>query len=233
MRAIRRVHRPFGAAKLCSSSGSVYPMRTIPGITVTPYVGQAILPVVDELAGLRITVFRDWPYLYEGDRDYEREYLAAYAASPRSVCVVARTSAGDVVGASTGIPLADDGEAFHQPFLARGMQLDEVFYFGESVLLAPWRGRGIGHAFFDAREAHAASAGAFRWTAFCSVRRDRDDSRAPAAYRPNDPFWRGRGYAPVDGMSCTLSWKERGAADATPHTLDFWMRELHRAEKHA
>jgi len=208
-------------------------MRPIPGITVTPYVGQDILPVVDELAGLRIAVFRDWPYLYEGDCDYERDYLAAYAASPRSVCVVARTVGGEVVGASTGIPLADDGEAFHEPFLARGMALDEVFYFGESVLLAPWRGRGIGHAFFDAREAHARACGSFRWTAFCSVRRDPADPRAPAQHRSNDAFWRGRGYAPVNGMSCTLSWKERGQAAATPHVLDFWMRGLDRAETRA
>jgi GNAT superfamily N-acetyltransferase len=208
-------------------------MRLTPGITVTPYVGQGILPVVDELAGLRIAVFRDWPYLYDGDLAYERDYLAAYAASPRSVCVVARTEAGEVVGASTGIPLADDGAAFHEPFMARGIPLGDVFYFGESVLLAPWRGRGIGHAFFDAREAHAVTCGDFRWTAFCSVRRDPADPRAPAGYRSNDAFWRGRGYAPAEGMSCTLAWNECGAAEATPHTLDFWMRGIDRAEARA
>ena len=31
---------------------------------------------VDELAALRIRVFRDFPYLYDGDLDYERAYLA-------------------------------------------------------------------------------------------------------------------------------------------------------------
>jgi GNAT superfamily N-acetyltransferase len=143
---------------------------------------------------------------------------------------VARTDAGDVVGASTGIPLADDGEAMQLPFVERGLPLDEVFYFGESVLLAEWRGRGVGHAFFDAREAHARGAGDFRHTAFCSVRRDATDPRAPAGHRGNEAFWRGRGYLPVDGMACVLSWKERGHAEATPHTLDFWMRTIDRAE---
>lgn len=205
-------------------------MRHTPGIAIGVHVGIDILPVIAELAALRIAVFRDWPYLYDGDEAYERDYLARYAASPRAVCVVARDARGGVVGASTGIPLADDGEAFHRPFHERGLALDEVFYFGESVLLAPWRGRGVGHAFFDAREAHARECGAFGWTAFCSVRRDAADPRAPDGHRGHDAFWRSRGYAPVSGMACTLSWKERGDEGASEHTLDFWMRAIDRAK---
>jgi GNAT superfamily N-acetyltransferase len=204
-------------------------MRHIPGIDITVHVGQGILAVVDELARLRIAVFREWPYLYEGDYDYERGYLAAYARSLRSVCVVARAEGGDVVGASTGIPLADD-PAFHTPFLDAGIPIDEVFYFGESVLLMPWRGRGVGHAFFDAREDHARSLRTFRRTTFCSVRRDTADARCPAGYRANDVFWRKRGYAPVPGMACTLSWKERGHDEPSGHTLDFWSSELESTE---
>jgi hypothetical protein len=36
-----------------------------------------------------------------------------------------------------------------------GMDVGRVFYFGESMLLPRCRGRGIGHAFFGHREAHA------------------------------------------------------------------------------
>lgn len=204
-------------------------MRNIPGIAMAVHTGRDILSVVAELAGLRIAVFREWPYLYDGDRDYERDYLAAYAASRRSVCVVARDAVtGAVVGASTGLPLADDAAALHEPFIDRGIALDDVFYFGESVLLPAWRGRGAGHAFFDAREAHARACGAFRSTAFCSVRRDADDPRSPADYRGNERFWRGRGYAPVDGMHCTLAWKDAGDTSPRPHRLDVWMRALER-----
>ena len=94
-------------------------------IRVITCVGAAVAPYVDDLARLRIEVFRDYPYLYEGDSAYERRYLQAYAASPRSVFVLAMDGAR-VVGASTGIPLADDGEAFHQPFLQHGIAIDEI-----------------------------------------------------------------------------------------------------------
>ncbi|MCD0257190.1 GNAT family N-acetyltransferase [Xanthomonas melonis] len=186
--------------------------------------GNAVLPYLDAVAQLRIAVFRAWPYLYEGDAAYERDYLAAYAASPQSVFVLARD--GDaVIGASTGLPLLDDSEAFHAPFRAAGIDPASVFYFGESVLLPAYRGRGIGHAFFDRREAHARALGRFALTAFCSVERTPDDPRKPADYRPNDAFWRKRGYAPQPDMQVRLAWAElqRGQID---HSLSVWTRAL-------
>ena len=52
--------------------------------------GAEIKAVMPELARLRMIVFRDWPYLYDGTLDYEEEYLAKFAAAPGAVCVVAR-----------------------------------------------------------------------------------------------------------------------------------------------
>lgn len=186
--------------------------------------GEAVAPYLSDLARLRTSVFRDYPYLYEGSAGAESEYLAAYARSPRSVFVLALD--GDtVVGASTGIPLLDDQMAFQLPFREKGLALDEVFYFGESVLLHAYRGQGLGHRFFDGREAHARALG-FRLAAFCAVERALDDPRRPADYRPNDAFWRKRGYQVQDDMFCRLSWKEPGGDAPTEHLLRFWLRPL-------
>lgn len=191
--------------------------------------GPDVTPWLEAVARLRISVFRDWPYLYQGDLGYERDYLAAYAASPDSVFVLA-LSAGEVVGASTGLPLLDDAEAFRKPFAQSGIDASEVFYFGESVLLPECRGRGIGHAFFDQREAHARSLGRFRWTAFCSVDRHADDPRRPSDYRSNDPFWQKRGYLQQPGMTMQLAWSEASVDGPdvleVDHGLTFWLRRL-------
>lgn len=192
---------------------------------MTTCVGEAVAPYLDDLSRLRIAVFRDYPYLYKGDVAYERDYLAAYARSPRSVFVLA-LDGDSVVGASSGLPLADDGDAFQQPFREHGMAVDEVFYFGESVLLNTYRGQGLGHRFFDEREAHARSLGGFRCTAFCSVERDADDPRRPPHYRSNDAFWRKRGYRRQETMFCHLDWTELGDAAPTSHSLRFWLRPL-------
>lgn len=200
-------------------------MSSLP--TITALHGPGIVPFLDEVARLRIAVFRDWPYLYEGDPDYERGYLAAYARSPDSVFVLARD--GDmVVGASTGLPLLEDAPTFRQPFLDAGLDPAPVFYFGESVLLPAYRGRGLGHAFFDAREAHARRLGRFASTAFCAVDRDHDDPRCPPGHRGNEAFWHKRGYRRRPGLSMRLRWEEIGGGERE-HALTFWTRALERS----
>lgn len=179
---------------------------------------------MDAVAALRIAVFRDWPYLYDGDPAYEREYLSAYANAADGVLVLA-FDADTVVGASTGLPLADDTAEFRAPFDAAGIDPSTVFYFGESVLLPAYRGSGIGHAFFDHREAHARAPGRFDTTAFCAVDRDPHDSRRPQAHRSNELFWAKRGYARQANMTVTLRWNEIGLGEMD-HRLTFWTRSL-------
>lgn len=196
-------------------------------LDVRCYNGAAIEPWLDDLARLRIAVFRDWPYLYDGDTGYEADYLRIYLQSPRSVAVLAFDE-DRVVGASTGLPLVDESEAFVTPFEGVSIPPNEVFYCGESVLLPAYRGKGIGHRFFDEREAHARSYGDYAWTAFCAVDREPNHPRRPAFHRGNDAFWTKRGYRQRPELRARLPWRELGQRGEVDHTLTFWLRPLER-----
>lgn len=185
--------------------------------------GDAVAQVTDDLARLRIAVFRDWPYLYDGDLAYERDYLRAYAA-PGAVVVVAE-DAGRIVGAATGAPMEHHAADFAAAFAGRPERLEDIFYCAESVLLPAWRGRGLGHAFFDGREAQARALGR-RYAAFCAVIRPDDHPARPAGYRPLDGFWRARGYAPLPGAIAQFRWRDIGATAETAHPLQFWIKTL-------
>lgn len=194
-------------------------------LQVRRIAGADLGPWLDAVARLRIAVFRDWPYLYAGDLAYERDYLQAYARSPESVFVLA-FDGDEVVGASTGLPLADDTDQFQRPFREAGRAVDDVFYFGESVLLPAYRGLGLGHRFFDEREAHAAALGRFAWTGFCAVDRDPADPRRPAGHRGNEAFWAKRGYVRQPGLTVHLAWQEISEPAPTEKPLTFWLRPL-------
>lgn len=192
-------------------------------LSVRDYLGEEITEVVDDLARLRITVFRDWPYLYDGDYDYERQYLARYARGDS--IVVAAFDDVAMVGAATGMPLADHAEEFADAFDGSGVDFTEVFYCAESVLLPGFRGRGLGHVFFDHREAHARRLGFSRCT-FCGVIRPPNHRSRPEDYRPLDGFWRKRGYAPLDGVIAQFHWRDIGDDEESAKPLQFWMRSL-------
>ena len=177
-----------------------------------------------DVAQLRITVFRDWPYLYDGDLDYEARYLSPYVDSDRAL-IVGAFDGGQLVGASTGAPLTDHAADFAAAFDGTGLDLSEIFYCAESVLLPDYRGQGIGHGFFDAREAHARRLG-FRKVCFCGVERPEDHPARPTSYRTLDGFWTKRGYRPLSGVVAQFSWKDVGDKEETSKPLQFWMRSL-------
>lgn len=185
--------------------------------------GAAISPYLDAIAQLRMRVFREYPYLYEGSVDYERDYLATYVACDYAVVVLAE-SQGQVVGASTGLPLAYADSAFQTPFRSAGYEVDSVYYCAESVLLPAYRGCGMGHAFFDYREQDARRLGCSMST-FCAVARACDHPLRPETYRPLDRFWQRRGYGKSD-LVARFHWQDIDAEEETEKCLNFWLKSL-------
>lgn len=192
-------------------------------IAVRPLTGDELATALGPLAQLRIAVFAAFPYLYDGDAAYEAEYLREFAAAPDAVLVAAFD--GDaIVGAATAAPMVHQKAEFRDPFAARGIDVARLFYFGESVLLPEDRGRGIGHAFFDHREAQARTCGA-NAACFAAVIRPADHAARPADYAPLDPFWARRGYARVPGLVTELGWKDQGDADETMKPMQYWLKQ--------
>jgi len=186
--------------------------------------GEDLKNVLGDLARLRISVFHDWPYLYEGSMEYEAKYLQRYLETDGAL-IVGAYDGGKLVGAATGEPLGDEFEAFQAPLRERGYDPDKIFYLAESVLEPAYRGHGIGHRFFDEREAHARRLG-YDQAAFCAVIRPDNHPMKPENYRPLDPFWKKRGYEKLQDAIVTFPWLDIGEREETEKPMQVWYRRL-------
>jgi len=195
------------------------------GLNFSVLAADEVEQALDDLARLRIAVFADWPYLYDGDADYEARYLQHFAASPGAVVVAARDVNGRMVGAATAAPLSDHAEEFGAPFARIGLDPDNFFYLAESVLLPAYRGQGAGREFFAMREA-AGRAQGFEQAVFASVLRPDDHPARPGDYVALNGFWQRLGYEPYPGLLVEFSWRDQGERDESVKALQVWGREI-------
>ena len=92
------------------------------------------------------------------DPGWERLEATLVSGGKSNLTFELSSDAGEAVGAATASPMEGQNADVTAPFLERGYELSKLFYFGESVLKRDYRGRGIGHRFFDEREAVARAA---------------------------------------------------------------------------
>ncbi len=114
-------------------------------IRIARLTGAALKDALDDLAQLRIEVFRVFPYLYDGDVGYERRYLQTYRDSENAILVGAFEATG-----WWGPRPAHRwrNTRMSSRLLLKDIPLSEIFYCAESVLLPEYRipntgGRGL------------------------------------------------------------------------------------------
>ncbi len=187
--------------------------------------GNEIVEVIQDLAALRIAVFRDYPYLYDGSLAYELDYLKTYLQAPTAFLFAVYD--GDImVGATTCIPLGNETLDVQQPFMDAGLPIDEILYYGESILLPAYRKNGIGKRFFEEREKYAFSLGVIKTVCFCAVVRPEDHPAKPKNYKPLDIFWTSLGYVKNANMLSYLEWKDLDKMETTAKPMVFWFKSL-------
>ncbi len=188
------------------------------------FTGPAIAPQINRLSALRIAVFQEWPYLYDGSLSSEQGFMEGFAQSTTAGIAIA-FDGDEPVGASTCLAMTEEDDHVTLPFREAGLDLSKFCYFGESVLLAKYRGQGIGVRFFELREAHARTLPGVESTTFCAVQRPQSHLLRPADAIPLDNFWRRRGYLPTD-LICTMRWKQVDSTEKVENRLRFWTKRL-------
>ena len=180
---------------------------------------------IEKIARLRIEIFIEYPYLYEGDMEYESMYLKKFLNSPDFVIVVLKDG-NEVVGAMTGLPLIDEEPNITHPWIEAGLSIGHVYYFSEILLYPKYRRKGYGRRIFQLAEAHIAKFGKYTQSSLATVVREKIHPMRPHDYSDTDRFWETLGYQKRDRFICHISWREIGEGEDSNKPLVFWTKDL-------
>lgn len=186
--------------------------------------GTAIADVLEDVAALRLEIFREYPYLYLGRREDELNYLETYVEAP-DACFILAYDGSTVIGAATGMPLTHEDAQMRDAFAGTTLPLNEVYYVGELLFRPGYRDCGLGRRLLAQLEHHIRSLGSYRRFTCATVERPVDHPLRPRNHIPITRFLARTGFVRLTGVTTHFIWRETDGAKRD-HPMQFWIKAL-------
>ncbi|AIT09265.1 hypothetical protein LO80_04300 [Candidatus Francisella endociliophora] len=189
--------------------------------------GLEIDKFLNDVIDLRIKVFREYPYLYDGNLEYEREYFKDFIKDSTARVILVK-DADKVVAVATSIALSNAHlcDDTHKPFVEKGYDVERFYYYGEIMIDQDYRNQGISKQIYQLREKEAKSLG-FDKLCFATIIKDSDN--IPADYFDPNKMWKSMGFVERLDMRVECSWPKIQADGSTKEQtsgLNFWIKEF-------
>lgn len=198
-------------------------------IMVEIFTGKDTSNFINLIAQLRIKHFREYPYLYEGNMELEKQYLQAYAADVRSIFVIAKVN-DEITEVSTGIPLVSSSVLLKDAetiFRENGLEPNEYYYYGEVIILPEHRGLEILVKMLAAQNKKVREWG-YKYITGLTVIRGEKHPLKPDDYKSPDKLGHYFGYN-KSGFTIKYSWptiQKDGHVKNMSNALEFWLKKL-------
>lgn len=174
-----------------TKNGQTFNLKVLTSDQVNTYL--------NDIASFRIKYFKDFPYMYEGNMDYEQKYIGGFVKDKKAILVVA-VKDNQIVAVSTALPLISDADILGdapKKFLEKGLNPKDFFYYGEIIIKPEYRGLGVAKAIMSIQEAFAKNLN-YKKITLSTVVRSKDDPRAPIDYISSDIVWHNLGFKKED-----------------------------------
>jgi len=192
-------------------------------------VGENSIGYIETVSKLRIDIFREYPYLYEGDLNYEQQYVKGYTMDKKAMIALARID-GKIAGVSTGIPLISDSEIVvdaKKVFSKDNIDIGDYYYYGEVIVLPEYRGKGITTQLYDAQHELVKEWG-YKHVCILTVVREESHPLKPITYRSPDKMWEHLGFF-RNNLTVDYHWPtihaDKSVKDVS-NKLEFWTKDL-------
>ena len=197
-------------------------LTSLNNIIFKAYRGTDVAKIIEPLGNLRIDVFREYPYLYDGNITEEQKYLSRYVNIKDSLVLMA-FEGNQIIGATTATPLIEELEDFRMPYENAGIDTAKTFYFGEAMLRPAYRGMGIYKTFMHERMQAAIQYGATMCT-FLAVKRSDDHPLKPNNYQDLKPIWYHYGFVEHPEIQPQYLWKDFDQPEETRKPFTAWLK---------
>lgn len=183
----------------------------------------------DQIAEMRLRNFKEFPYLYKGNKEYEWEYLNnSYFCSPSAQILLVEDDQ-KIVGFSNTICLTEEIDHFKKPFIEQHLNTDDYFYIGEVILDPLYRGKSL---FYNISRwiAERAVQGNYKYMLCYSVMRDDLDPRRPYAFQPVEKIWQKLGFVKDSRLTVSCTWPQIDTNKEEENKLAAWVRKIQPGE---
>jgi GNAT superfamily N-acetyltransferase len=194
-------------------------------IKVRSFTGSGIKIYIPTLAKLRLEILKEYPFLCVGNFEEEKKNLRRLSQSKEAIIVLV-FDGPKIVGMSTGLPMDEEPTALKKLLIEHDHRPADYYHFGEALLLKPYRGRGIGHHFFDLREAHVKHLKKYRHIALSTVVRPNDHPKRSRDYLEIENLWRKRGYVEQQRFKKEAAWPDIGETRSSKKEIALWVKDL-------
>jgi len=193
---------------------------------LTPEQMKPLLPFV---ANLRVNIFRNYPYLYDGNIAEEMENLEKYAQHNNSALAIAycnETPVGFLCGSDLMHYSVHFENSIEDLFKSGNLHAKNYYYCADIIILPEHRGKYLAPQLFDAIENYAQQKG---YTASCFITEHHENHPLkPHDHKSLVPLWNNLNYQ-KSALITYATWQTYqldGTIKSEQHPLIFWLKTL-------
>lgn len=191
--------------------------------------GEHIKKFISCVSQLRLDMFREFPYLYQGTYEYEKKYMEGYANNSKSMLGLAYAEK-TLAGVFTGMPLISDSEIVKDSkllFIANNIDPSSYYYYGEVLVLPQFRRLRLPNLLSSRMDFEAKNMG-FDNACFMAVSRSDDHPLKPKEYVKPDKLWERYGYKKMN-LCAKYHWPtihSDASVKDEENILEYWHKPL-------
>jgi GNAT superfamily N-acetyltransferase len=185
---------------------------------------KADAELINQIAGLAVKVYREYPHLYVAQPAEYAPYVAKIAAAQDAVIGLLMNE-DDLVGVIMGAPIDSFSEKYKQA-LNGVYDFSETFYLADLIIDQAFQKNGNGKRLYEGFENAVASKKVYRQILLVTMSEQSVIDYRPADYQSVELFWAKRGFSKLNGYHFIGKWMTASTGQKIEHVMEYWMKEL-------